>query len=189
VSSIWIEVPECAPGRSTRRHHQHSHHRRDCGLDPRADYCHRGRHADALVQALVGERRLVPLIVRNDSSCAITVTPILSMWVDCCTAAEKVGLGGPRLLPDAQPFDLQPTARRFFDIEIDTKGLQPSACVCATLVLDGALCEPIRIALCLEEKVPLVAVHGVSKLLTWIRYRCFGHAARRYVAPSPHFCD
>jgi hypothetical protein len=189
VSSIWVEVPARAPGGSTRKHHRHGHRRRECSLDHRADCCHGRRHADALVHALVGERRLVPLVVRNDSSSAITVTPIVSMWVDCCTAAEKVGLGGPKLLPDAKPFELQPTARRFFDIEIDTKGLEPCTRVCATLVLDGALCEPIRIALCLEEKVPVTAVHGVSKLLTWVRYRCFGQAARRYVAPSPHFCD
>jgi hypothetical protein len=179
-----VEVPhECHPGHWPWKHHHHHrhHHHKEC--------CRGFREADAFVHALPGERRLVPLVVRNDTQCTIKVTPVISMWVDCCTAAEKINLGGPKLLPDANPFELQPSARRFFEIEIDTKGLDQCMCVCATLTLDGALCEPIRIALCLEEKVPLVAVHGVSKLLTWVKYHCFGHAARRYVAPAPHFYD
>lgn len=137
---------------------------------------------DIVVHAIPGEVRIVPYVIKNDTSCPIEVKPKVGPWQVCgCEGQEKAGALS---LQPGDPFTIEPCGSASFDIVLATKGLKACTCYCATITLEGASCEKIDVMFCIGGKVPAVCHHTPTKLLSWIKQCCFG--AGKYYAPPAH---
>ncbi len=150
----------------------------ELGRDPAAS-C----RGDILIHAVDGERRVVSYEVVNDSKCKITFEASVSPWTDCCSgdalASPSIAISAPG------PIELEPGESHRFDLIVETGGFPRCGCYTATLDLGGTRCEPVRVTLCLTEKVPLVCRHDPSRLRAWLRQNCFEWEPKRYEAPAP----
>lgn len=136
--------------------------------------------ADIVVHAIPGEVRIVPYLIKNETSCPIKVVPKVEPWHTC--GCEGEGADALLSLQPAGPFSIEPCGSASFDIVLNTKGLKACKCYCTTITLEGASCEKIDVMFCIGGKVPAVCHHAPTKLLTWIRQCCFG--AGKYYAPA-----